>query len=340
MMSRGSMTHRNPTQLARGPLLLLSYAEEQGVNRASLLERSRISSAQLDDPDSRIATRSMTRLWQALIDELDDPLLGLHAARTVTVKQMGLVGYAMQHSASLGDALGRLGRYQRILSEAVRFDLKRSGDEFEVAWTTHPSLVSLRAPIEVSMTMLLRASRELTGVPVTPLRLEMPMKQPADLSEYRAEFSCPMFFDSENSSMTFAAGDLDLPTVTPDETLVGYLDQLAEIAASPLDANKDSTATAVRRTLWSLLPSGRPSVWHTAREMGVSVRTLQRRLGEEGCSFSEVLDGLRRDISEELLDEGHRSVADIAFLLGYSEPSAFHRAYRRWQKSPPSRGAN
>ena len=334
------MAHRNPTQLARGPLLLLSYAEEQGLDRISLLGKSGISDEQLDDPDSRIATRSMTRLWQVLIDELQDPLLGLHAARTVSVKQMGLVGYTMQHSMSLGDALGRLGRYQRILSEAVRFDLRSNGEEFEIRWTTHPSLVSLRAPIEVSMTLLLRASRELTGVPVTPLRLEMPMRQPDDLSEYRAEFACPMFFDSENSSMTFSAGDLELPTVTPDETLVGYLDELAEIAASPLDANKDSTATAVRRTLWSLLPSGRPSVWHTAREMGVSVRTLQRRLGEEGSSFSAVLDGLRRDISEELLGEGDRSVADIAFLLGYSEPSAFHRAYRRWRSAPPSRGAN
>ena len=334
------MTHRNPTQLARGPLLLLAYAEGQGLARDGLLQKSGLSAAQLDDPDARIATRSMTRLWQALIDELDDPFLGLHAAQTVSVTQMGLVGYTMQHSASLGDALGRLSRYQRILSEAVRFQLKTHGNEFEVSWITHPSLVSLRAPVEVSMTLLLRAARELTGEQINPLRVEMPAAQPDDLSEYRAEFGCPMLFDTEGSSMTFAASHLELPTIAPDETLVGYLDQLAEIAASPLDANKDSTSTAVRRTLWSLLPSGRPSVWHTAREMGVSVRTLQRRLGEEGSSFSAVLDGLRRDITEELLGEGDRSVADIAFLLGYSEPSAFHRAYRRWQKTPPTRGAN
>ena len=143
-----------------------------------------------------------------------------------------------------------------------------------------------------------------------------------------------------SASLTFSASQLSLPTITPDETLVGYLDELAEIAVAPLDENKDNMSTAVRRTLWSLLPSGRPSVWQTAREMGISVRTLQRRLGDEGNSFSAVLDNLRRDVSEELLGEGGRSVADIAFLLGYSEPSAFHRAYRRWQKSHPSHGAN
>ena len=190
------------------------------------------------------------------------------------------------------------------------------------------------------MTLLVRSARELTGSEISPVRLQMPMRQPDDVSEYRREFACPMTFGGEAASLTFSASQLALPTVAPDETLVGYLDELAEIAVAPLDATKDSTSTAVRRTLWSLLPSGRPSVWQTAREMGVSVRTLQRRLGDEGSSFSTVLDNLRRDISEELLGEGDRSVADIAFLLGYSEPSAFHRAYRRWQKSPPSRGAN
>lgn len=334
------MAHRNPTQLARAPLLLMAYAEKQGIDRSVLLSASGISEAKLSDPDSRIATRSMTRLWQAVIDEIDDPFLGMHAARTVNVKQLGLVGYAMQHSANLGDAIQRLARYQRILSEAVRYQLSRSGEEFCLSWTTHPSLVALRFPVEASMTLLLRAARELTGEKIYPIRLEMPTAEPADLSEYRAEFACPMKFGSSTASLSFTAGQLALPTLASDETLVGYLEELAATTVAPFDAPKDSTSTAVRRTLWSLLPSGRPSVWHTAREMGVSVRTLQRRLGEEGSSYSAVLDGLRRDITEELLGEGDRSVADVSFLLGYSEPSAFHRAYRRWRKSSSSRGAS
>lgn len=334
------MVHRNPTQLARGPLLLLAYAEERGMDRRALLSASGISDAKLRDPDARIATRSMTRLWQAVIDELADPFLGLHAARTVNIEQLGLVGYTMRHSANLGEAIERLARYQRLLSEGVRYQLTRHGEEFEVSWTTHPSLLSLRAPVEAGMTLLVRSARQLTGVEIHPVRLDLPTPQPDDVSEYRNEFACPMLFGAETASLTFSANHFALPTVASDETLVGYLDELAEIAVAPLDPTKDSTSTAVRRTLWSLLPSGRPSVWQTAREMGVSVRTLQRRLGDEGSSFSTVLDNLRRDISEELLGEGGQSVADIAFLLGYSEPSAFHRAYRRWQKSPPSHGAN
>ena len=334
------MAHRNPTQLARGPLLLLAYAEGQGMDRSALLRASGIGESKLDDPDSRVATRSMMRLWQAVKDELDDPLLGMHAAKTVNVKQLGLVGYTMQHSANLGDALARLSRYQRLLSEAVRFQLTPRSDEFEVAWVSHPSLISLQSPVEANVTLLVRVARELTGEAINPLRMELPIPQPQDLSEYRAEFACPMLFGSENASLTLASEHLALPVLASDETLVGYLDELADIAAAPLDATKDSMSTAVRRTLWSLLPSGRPSVFHTAREMGVSVRTLQRRLGEEGSSFSAVLDGLRRDITDELLGDGDHSVADIAFLLGYSEPSAFHRAYRRWRSSPPSRGTN
>ena len=79
------------------------------------------------------------------------------------------------------------------------------------------------------------------------------------------------------------------------------------------------------------MPNGRPSIERTAREMGITVRTLQRRLGDEGSSFSTVLDTLRRDVTNELMADGKQPVADISFLLGYSEPSAFYRAYRRWR---------
>lgn len=282
----------------------------------------------------------MIRLWQATIEAFDDPLLGLKIARSLSVKQLGLVGYSMQHSATLRESLERLARYQRILSEAVRAELTEQQDEFTVSWITHPALKSLRVPIHVGVTLLLRTARELTGVEIRPVRLELPTPQPDGLSEFRAEFACPMQFETQTATLVFTASQMSLPVVTSDDTLVGYLDQLAEIAAAPLDAKNDSTTTAVRRTLWGLLPTGKPSIWHTARTMGISVRTLQRRLGEEGGSYSSVLDGLRRDVAGELLGTGSQSAADIAFLLGYSEPSAFHRAVRRWQKIPVAHGIN
>ena len=334
------MAHRDPTQIARLPLLLMAYATAQGLDREALLLASGLTESALADPDSRIPTRSMVRLWQAIIEEFNDPLLGLNVARSVSVNQLGLVGYSMRHSATLRDALQRLARYQRVLSEAVRAEIIEQRDEFTVSWILHPALKSLRVPVELGVTLVLRIARELTGVAIRPVRLELPTPQPDALSEYRAEFACPILFETQSASLVFTASQMSLPVITADGTLVGYLDELAEITAEPLDAKHDSTTTAVRRTLWGLLPTGKPSIWHTARTMGISVRTLQRRLGEEGGSYSSVLDGLRRDVAGELLGKGTQSAADVAFLLGYSEPSAFHRAVRRWQNIPPAGGMN
>lgn len=334
------MPYQDPTHLARLPLILLHYAKQQGLDHDTLMAKSGLPEDLLTKPDSRVSTRSMLRLWRAVIDEIDDPVLGLHVARQPSLRDFGLVGYAMCCSNNLHDALHRLARYQRILSEAVRFTLDDDDETCVLTWISHPSLLAIRHPVESSMTLLIRAARELTGVDLRPVRVELPTPPPANPGAYKAEFQCDTAFACDSASITWSSQQMDLPTPGADATLAGYLDQLATIAVEPIDAEHDSTTTAVRRALWSMLPRGRPNIWRIARELGVSVRTLQRRLGEEGSTFSGVLDDLRRDVTHELLAEGSQPVADISFLLGYSEPSAFHRAYRRWLDDPPGRGVN
>ena len=327
------MAHKDPTQLSRGPLMLLHYAEQQGSDRSDLLEKAGLAEDIIADPDSRVPTKAMVRLWQALIDELDDPVLGLKVGAGPSVTDFGLVGYAMRHSDTLLDAMSRLARYQRILSEAIRFTLTEQSDSYVLNWVMQPALLALRHPVESNVHLVIRAARELTGREIAPMAVELPTPPPANQSAYKKILGCPISFGCDRAAVVWNPEQMLLPTVAADDALAGYLDELARIAIGPLDAGLDSTSTAVRRTLWSLLPSGRPSIWRTAREMGISVRTLQRRLGEEGSSFSAVLDALRRDVTAELMADGRQPVADISFLLGYSEPSAFYRAYRRWRGS-------
>ena len=334
------MPYQDPTQLARGPLMLLHYAEQQGLDHDDLMVKSGLPPDLLANPDSRVPTRSMLRLWRAVIEAIDDPVLGLQVARQPTLSDFGLVGYAMRYSNNLHDALYRLARYQRILSEAVRFTLAEDDDACVLTWISHPSLLAIRHPVESSMTLLVRAARELTGEDLRPLKVELPTPPPADPGAYRSEFRCDVAFACDSAAISWSQQQMNLPTRGADAALAGYLDQLATIAAEPIGADYDSTMTAVRRVLWSMLPRGRPNIWRTAKELGVSVRTLQRRLGDEGSSYSEILDDLRRDVTRELMAEGDQPLADISFLLGYSEPSAFHRAYRRWLDDASGRGVN
>jgi len=180
--------------------------------------------------------------------------------------------------------------------------------------------------------------RDITGTDISPQRVELPVPQPKDTSEYRRYFGCAVEFDRPIARVSSKRESLNLPCKAPDPTLVAYLDELAAIKMNPLEDREERMSDAVRRTLWSMLPGGRPDLWRTAAELEVSVRTLQRRLGEEGSSFSKVLDELRRDLSNELLADRSLSVAEVAFMLGYSEPSAFQRAYRRWWGVSARRG--
>jgi len=325
------------TQLARSVLLLLDYAERHGMDRASLMRAAGLSAEDVNDPDSRVRTASMLKLWREVIDGQDDPVLGLHVGNSLAAKQLGLVGYVMYHSDTLEEALNRFARYGRIMSDAIQFDIADTEEHEVFIWQAHPSLVALRHPVELGVALVVSISREITGSDRVPTNVELPSPRPKDVAPYRSMFRCPVAFDRPLASVTFSRQQLKLPTQEPDSTLIGYLEDLAEIILAPLQENDASMIAAVRRTLWTMLPSGRPDLWRTAASIGVSARTLQRRLGEEGSSFSKVLDELRRDLSGELLSDRKLSVAEVAFLLGYSEPSAFQRAFRRWRGISPRR---
>ena len=326
-----------PTLLARPSLLLIDYAVNQGMQRQPLLDIAGLTAERMADPDSRINIRSILKIWLTIDDNLNEATLGLNIGRDISAAQLGLVGYTMYHSRDLRSALYRLSHYMRILSEAVVFTIDESGDEVTLVWRLHPAMTVLRHPAELGVTLVVAMAREITGTELVPIRVELSTPSPDSTAAYRAMFRCPVLFGRPTASVTFSHQQMALAAKATDPTLAGYLDQLAEKTMAPLVDKDDNAVATVRRKLWAVLPSGRPNLSSIASDMGVSERTLQRRLDDEGSSFSAVLDALRRDLSHELLGERKRSVAETAFLLGYSEPSAFQRAFRRWHSVSPRR---
>jgi AraC-like DNA-binding protein len=325
------------TQLARTSLLLIRYAVDQGMDRDTLMTTVGLSTDTLVDPDSRIRLSSMLKLWRAVIEGLKDPSLGLNVGSSVGVAEMGLVGYSMYHSRDLRSALHRLAHYMRILSESVVFKIEESDRQAMLIWQVHPSMVALRHPVELGVTLVVTMAREITGVDIAPISIDLPSSRPESMTPYRTSFRCPISFSRPITSITFSQQQMDLPAAATDATLAGYLDELAAKTLAPLVERSKDLVTNVRYTLWSILANGRPDLGGVAKEMGISERTLQRRLAEEGSSFSKVLDDLRRDLADEFLVDRNLAVSEVAFLLGYSEPSAFQRAFRRWRGVSPRR---
>ena len=323
------------TQLARAPLLLLTYAEQRGIDTDELMQAASLTPEALKDPDSRIPLSAQLKLWRALIEHTESAACGLEIGRSVSAEQLGVVGYTMAYSQTLGQAYQRLARYMRIISEATIFEVVHCADSARLQFTTHPYLVALRHPIEGQVAAILTVGRKITQTDFVPLEISLPTTKPINTRIYRETFRCRLRFDQPEAAFVLTTDQMQLPLNAADGTLSGYLEELASAKLHALRTPQEPFGDTVRRMLWSDLSSGKPELSNVASQLGISARTLQRRLRQNGTSYSLVLDELRREVSSELLVEGNLAVSDVAYLLGYSEPSAFQRAFRRWYELTP-----
>ncbi len=324
------------TGLARLVLAILDQAPGLGLDPAELMREASIDELDLSDPDSRVPFAKTLRLWRAIVERRPDPTVGLRLGAAVTVRELGLVGYAMAHSATLGEAWRRFSRYCRIISDAIRVHIAEAADRARVDVEAHPALDALRHPVNARLACMLAVSREITGTDVTPVEVSFPYPRPPSTRDYARVFGCALRFGRPPAAIVFRREQMGLPIAASDPTLAGYLDELASEKVRSL-TQEESLSGKVRQAMWRRLSTGAPSLSQIASDLAISERSLQRRLRRHGTSFASLLEDLRREVATELLGDRRLAVYELAFLLGYSEPSAFNRAFRRWTGSSPLR---
>ena len=315
-------------------MIVLDRAEAMGLDRQVVMRRAKISRADLEDPDARVPESTVWKVWREVIHCLPEIPVGIRMGAETSVREFGLVGYSMVHSTDLHQALRRLMRYGRIISEGIRYTLRVEENQAEVQIEGSPQLDSLRHPIDARAAALMRTIREITQVEITPVEMWFPYPRPDDTAEHERLFRCPLIFGNAESRIVLRKADLALPVTHADDTLSGYLDRLATEMLQSL-ANRGSLVDRMRRAIWMELSGGRPTIERISSVLGVSARTLQRRLAQKGTSFADELEKMRRDMAARLLEDRNLAVTEVAFLLGYSEPSTFYRAFRRWKGVTP-----
>jgi AraC-like DNA-binding protein len=325
---------KEPSALARLALMHLERMTRWGVDRADLLRAAKIDEAQLHDPDARIPLSAIVRLWHAATLRVPDPAFGLRLGSDVRAREFGLVGYTMAFSGTLGTALARLTRFDRIVSESLVVHLDTGAEGTWVRIDAEPALHAFRPAADARLAALLSVCREIAAASIAPLTVHLPYRRPADVREYEKFFRAPFEFGAPATALLLAKDDVARPVSSSDEALTGYLDQLAEQVLTSLGAER-TMRDRVRRFLWSSLSDGVPDLDGVARRLGMSARTLQRRLREEGTTFAAVLIGFRQDMARPLLRDGRLAVSEVAYLLGYEDPSSFQRAFRRWSGRSP-----
>lgn len=315
------------TIVAAWPAELVRYLEAAGLPRARLLERAKLKPTELADDDGRVTEAQLSALW-VMSEELGDPNVGLHFASSLrSARAFGVVGYLARATSTLDELLQQLTRFHALLGfAATRLD--RHAQSVTLTLSFHPRLQGVRHGTEAAMAALLIGFRTATGATVAPKAVRFEHAAPANTAEHVRVFGGPVFFGAKTYAIELPRDALGLPLRSRDRQLAKYLEGAAErrLEKEVPVGLAGEVAFAIERGL----PGSVSSLEDVAKSMAMSARTLQRRLSEEGRTFAEVVDEVRRRLARTWLDEGKSTKSEIAFRLGFQDPSALRRALKRW----------
>lgn len=277
--------------------------------------------------------------WIDLLDLIaaDDrrPALGLAIGRRIAPRHAGVLGYLSLSCDTLGEALLRFNRYNRLVYDGNPIAMHMQGEEVTISWGIEhgrPGQLADETAIAAFATM----TRALVGQELHPLAVNFVNPAPADLRPYREFFGCPVSFNHSITSVRFSADYLRLPIHNSDPALKALLERQAEAQLQALPET-DRFEEALNQALIRTLHQGEPTLEQVAARLNLSPRTLQRRLAERHLNYQALLDRTRAELARRYLTDINLSLADIALLLAFSEQSAFNRAFKRWYGESPRR---
>ncbi len=308
--------------------------ERKGIDVASFLKGLSVERSALDDVDGRLPIDVDLALWGAAPLLSGDEHFGLHAGEEMRPAALDVLGYSLASSGSVGEAFRRLVRYNRVLHDAAYLDLVPGPEEALIEFSLTPEGTP-RQQAEFSFTVFLSFCRYATGVDVTPLRVEFSHHAPADTSEHKRIFRAPLVFERARNALALPAPVLELPLLGANPGLSAVLERQLEDLLADLPSG-ETVLARVKRLIAAELCGGEPTAEVVARRMRATPRTLHRWLSAEGTSYRELLNGLRRDLALRYLAQDRLAIGEAAYLLGFSDTSAFHRSFKRWTGQTPA----
>ncbi|MCB2252243.1 AraC family transcriptional regulator [Pseudomonas chlororaphis] len=328
------MTRNQAFPLDAGWRLIL---KDLGVQPARVLRRAGLPEDLLSRPGQSLATPDYLRFWQSLEDEAADPLFALRIVESITAESFDPPIFAALCSANLMQAVQRLAKYKQLVAPmSLEIAVAGNGDlSLTPRWLQAPSGVpgSLQA---AEIALFVRLVRLATREPVNAIDATLPVLPAAALARpYENFFGVPVR-QGPNPSVSFAAANALRPFLTLNEGMWRVFEPDLRRRLSELDATA-TTAERVRALLLELLPSNAASIEGVAARLGMSKRTLQRRLEEEGAPFRALVNGTRESLARHYLENTALSGGEIAFLLGFEDPNSFYRAFLDWTGQTPER---
>ena len=317
------------------PLALFARLERAGLDVDAVLRRAQLPRSRFNVAKPQGTTAEFFALWRAVEESNPDPSLGLQLGIDALTDEQNVVALAALHSPTLGDGLHKLARYKRLVCpERITIDIEDGEARLFLEWlfaeVTPPTLLT-----DLAFSGLVNLAQHGTKKPVKPLRLEFTRRK-SNEAILRRHFRCELRFDAPHDLLVFDEADFALPMVNRNAQLLAVLMPGLELALAQ-DDHARTLADDVRIALSESICGDRPAIGKVAKSLGMSPRTMQRRLEELGTTYQEVLDDVRRRLARRLLTNTDLGMGEVAFVLGFEEVNSFSRAFHSWEGTTPAR---
>ncbi|MAY86179.1 MAG: AraC family transcriptional regulator [Pseudooceanicola sp.] len=307
-----------------------------GVDAAALLDSVGIAPAAPWDPGQMIPAERYYDMLERIAAQIDVTDLPLRTGASMRLDEYGALGLAFKAATTLGAAYARVERYARLWTSVVEYELRpATGGTHFILHRAGERRLGMRLSNEATLASAVSIARQVCPVRLAPVEVLVRHPAPRSVAAHEEYFGCPVRFGADLDAILYSNEALARPNILGDEGISQYLAthldaDLSEITREP------ALVTQAQAAIAQALSEGTPKLAEIARSLGLSARSFHRRLSDHGMSFQSLTEDTRRDLAEGLLRDESHSLAEIAFLTGFSEQSAFTRAFKRWVGTTPA----
>ncbi len=316
---------------------VLEACRRLGVDADAVMARAGVARSEIDDPDARLSGAQADAVWREAFAVAGDPQLALHAAEALPFGAYRVLDYLGTTGPTLGEGLRRVAEYFPLVDPRGVLRVEERRDGSALVFATRAGTPLPRPAQEYTLAVLLLRARHASDAEWHPAAVEFAFPRPPDASEHTRIFGVPPRFGARDAALVVPGEVWSRTTRARDPSLFAVLDDHARALLARAPSAEDDLVERVRAAVATELTGRAPSLASVARRLGTSARSLQRRLENERTSFAQVVDHVRRERAEAALHAPDVAIGEVSWLLGFSDQSAFARAFRRWTGQSPAR---
>lgn len=330
--------YKEPTVSVTLIKILKSYATRVGVDFSEVAEEVGFDLAVLEDGNKRVSGKHFESLWQKIVSVGEDPNPGLNFGREMARHYPGgsLLFTMMMNCGTVGCALDAFIRYHRIMADVIQPQLHRDNNRIHLSWNAPPAGFPHHPHLSEALICMYYSILEHLGQDkLQPVEVCFTHPGPDDLSAYRQVFKAPIRFAAEKNELVIEADALDIEIQLANRDFYKILENHADRIASTIGRQSNWTDKVTCLTRDMVIKGLKPNIDRVAEKLALSRRSLQGKLKAEETTFRHCLETTRRQIALDYIAKPEVTICEVAFLLGYSEQSAFNHAFKRWTGKTP-----